>query len=125
VAWCPLCRSEYREGIALCPGCGQELVEELPPEAEAGWDPTDWVTVEEVGDRATAAIVEGFLLESGFPVRLLDRSDSELVTTVGELSAIEIQVPSADLDRALDVLAERDEILESESGPGGSGGDLG
>ncbi len=125
MAWCPLCRSEYREGVTVCPECGKALVDELPSETEPEWDPTDWVTVEEVGDRATAAIVEGFLLEQGFPVRLLDRSDSELVTTLGELSIIEVQVPAGDLDRALDLLAERDEALEAEPGPGDEGEDRG
>ena len=102
----------------MCPDCGRDLVDELPPEPEAAWDPTDWVTVEEVGDRATAAIVEGFLLEEGFPVRLLDHSDSELVTTLGELSLIEVQIVGRDLDRALAVLTRRDEALEAEARPG-------
>jgi len=117
VAWCPVCRSEYREGVEVCPECGRTLVAELPPEPEPAWDPTDWVTVEEVGDRATAAIVEGYLLEEGFAVRLLDRSDSELVTTLGELSSIEVQVPAADLDRALAALTARDEALEAGEEP--------
>ena len=27
--WCPKCRNEYREGIAVCAECGVELVDSL------------------------------------------------------------------------------------------------
>lgn len=112
--FCPVCRMEYEPGIERCPDCGEPLVDQLPPEPEAQWDATEWETVEEVGDRATAAIIEGFLLQQGFPVRILDRSDTEFATTLGELAKIEVQVPIADLERALAVLAERDEVEPGE-----------
>jgi len=112
--YCPVCRMEYRPGVERCPDCDVPLVDELPPEPELEWDATEWTTVEEVGNRATAAIVEGFLLQEGFPVRILDRSDTELATTLGELAQIEVQVPIGDLDRALTVLARRDETLQEE-----------
>ena len=32
--FCPKCRAEYVEGIALCSNCQVELVNELPPEYE-------------------------------------------------------------------------------------------
>jgi len=73
------------------------------------------MTVEEVGDEATASIIEGFLLEQGFPVRVLNRKDRAIVTTLGELGRVEIQVPIADFDAALAVMEERDRsIAESE-----------
>jgi hypothetical protein len=34
MAWCPVCRNEYREGIKVCADCGAELVDELPEESE-------------------------------------------------------------------------------------------
>lgn len=32
MAWCPVCRNEYREGITECADCHVSLVEELPEE---------------------------------------------------------------------------------------------
>ena len=122
--YCPVCRMEYRSGVERCPDCDVPLVDELPPEPEPRWDATEWATVEEVGNRATAAILEGFLLEEGFPVRVLDRSDTEFATTLGELAQIEVQVPVDDLDRALAILAERDEVSlddEEDEAPEGEG----
>ena len=28
MAWCPKCKNEYREGITVCPDCGEKLVSE-------------------------------------------------------------------------------------------------
>lgn len=111
--FCPACRTEYREGIESCPECGAELVAELPPEPEPVWDPTEWVTIEELGDEVEARILEGFLLEHGLPVRVLSRHDHGFPATVGELSTVEVQVPADDLERAIAVLEELDETEES------------
>lgn len=119
MAFCPSCRSEFREGIQRCPDCGSVLVEELPPAPEAAWDPTDWVTVEELGDEVEARILEGFLLEHDVPVRVLSLHDHEFPATVGELSTVRVQVPADYLERAVAVLEELDES-EEHSEPGGS-----
>lgn len=105
--FCPLCGAEYREGFDRCHDCDVELVDELPPEEE--WDPTDWVTVEEAHDETTAAIIEGFLLERGMTVRVLSRRDRDLASTLRGLGTVAVQVPTEDMDRALEALAEHDE----------------
>ena len=105
--FCPLCGAEYREGFDRCHDCDVELVDELPPEEE--WDPTDWVTVEEAHDEATAAIIEGFLLERGMTVRVLSRRDRDLASSLRGLGMMAVQVPTEDMDRALEALAEHDD----------------
>lgn len=42
--WCPKCKSEYREGFAVCADCGSELVEEEPVEEP---EKTSWLFPEE------------------------------------------------------------------------------
>ena len=32
--WCPVCKSEYREGFTVCARCGVELVDELDSDRE-------------------------------------------------------------------------------------------
>lgn len=66
MAWCPICKNEYREGITVCADCGAELVEQLedskePPEEE--WNPEfteaypqQWETEE--GEAADAETTE-------------------------------------------------------------------
>lgn len=110
--YCPECRTEYREGTERCADCGAELVDVLPEEPQPEWDTADWVTLVELGDETEARIIEGFLREQGVQVRLLSRHDRELATTLGELSAIELQVIQRDLRRAEELLEAR----EGESG---------
>lgn len=110
--YCPSCRTEYREGIGECPDCGAALVESLPPAPQPVWDPTEWVTVEELGDEVEARIIEGFLLEHDVPVRIVSRRDREFATAVGELSTVEVQVPADDFERAIAALEEADEAEE-------------
>jgi transcription initiation factor TFIIIB Brf1 subunit/transcription initiation factor TFIIB len=104
VPFCPSCGVEYREGVTLCADCGVGLSEAPPPDAQ----PVEWMTVEETGDEAEAAIVEGFLFEQGITVRVLSHHDREFPTTIGALSTVEVQVPLDDLDRALEILEALD-----------------
>lgn len=108
--FCPSCRTEYREGVSVCSDCGAGLLDELPPPEE----PAEWVTVEETGEETLAAIIRGFLEDRGIAVRVLSRHDTELSTTIGGLSTIEVQVRAENLERALGELESLDDATPLE-----------
>jgi len=107
--FCPQCRCEYRQGVELCPECDVALVAGLSPDPELIWDPTEWVTIDESGDESEARILEGFLAESGLPVRVQRHGDRAFPTSHGGLSLFEVQVPAEELGRAVDLLESVDE----------------
>ncbi len=58
MAWCPVCRNEYRPGIKVCADCGAELVEELDSE------PMETLLA---GEKDLVEQIREFLVSSGFP----------------------------------------------------------
>lgn len=52
MAWCPNCKTEYREGIEVCADCGATLVEELVEEEERGT--VAFIETEELADKLVA-----------------------------------------------------------------------
>lgn len=58
MAWCPVCRNEYRPGIKVCADCGAELVEELDSE------PMETLVS---GEKELMEQIRDFLASSGFP----------------------------------------------------------
>ena len=74
--WCPVCRSEYREGISTCADCGAELVAELPPRSKRRPDqhhvqgpflPEDDVVDLITTNSAEARVIAALLRSSGIP----------------------------------------------------------
>ncbi len=63
MAYCPVCRGEFVEGIKTCPDCSVELAEQLPPE---GPDYEFELLVEAEGEIATR-VIKAELDASGIP----------------------------------------------------------
>ena len=62
--FCPVCRSEYREGFTACSDCGTALVPELPPEPkETPSEEGDFEEVLGFMDEGVVAIVKSILDE--------------------------------------------------------------
>jgi hypothetical protein len=88
--FCPICRSEYREGFTICAECDAQLVEELPSEPDpefvdydevlSTFNPADIALIESVLD---AADIDHFFHDENFgcmeplafPIKLMVRKD--------------------------------------------------
>ena len=51
MSWCPKCKNEYRAGIAVCPDCNEELLEELTEEVTLEFVPVFQTANEELREK--------------------------------------------------------------------------
>lgn len=64
--FCPNCRYEYLPEVKVCPECGSELVDELPPAEEVPAD-TEWVPLRSLPGMVYAKMVAEVLDQRGIP----------------------------------------------------------
>src|SRR5215210_2519165 len=63
--FCPVCESEYEEGIERCPDHDVELVEQLSPETSRDQSEARFVPLHNVGSPAEAEMVHDLLQQNG------------------------------------------------------------
>lgn len=94
MSWCPKCKNEYRAGIAICPDCNEELLEELS-EAIA----LDFVPVFQTTDVELKEKLVKYLIHCGHKVQeetgMTENEEGESV------EAFAILVPKDDAKEAL------------------------
>jgi hypothetical protein len=118
VPYCPSCKTEYVEGVKVCPDCGTFLVDELPSEDNPLLN-ADTVSIYKVADENEAYIIKG-LLESEGILSLLQTNVDQTVFpfTVDGLGEVSILVLENDAERGRKIIEEakreRGEILEEE-----------
>lgn len=109
---CPNCKYEYVNGITKCPDCGEDLVDELPPEVVL--NEADWIVVYTTSFDYEAEMLKGNLESAGISVMILSQKDSSFPAP-GDLSIIKLLVKKEDADSAVNFLNEFKKSLESEN----------
>jgi hypothetical protein len=118
--YCPECGGEYREGSFECADCGVPLVDN-PPAPEEHPDP-ELVTVLEAGHPALLAFAESLLIDAEIPYlkrgEFLQNlfapglgSSADLV-----IGPVAVQVAKENADAALEILAEIEAGVPTDSG---------
>ena len=92
--FCPVCHSEFREGILRCEPCGAALVESLPPDA----DP-EMTVVLKTNNQPQLAAFESALTAAGIPYFVRGEEAASLMP----LNAV-LVVPKAHVDAARELL---------------------
>jgi len=89
--FCPSCRYEYREGFSVCSSCGENLVDQLPPEREpqAAPESEDLLTVYCAGSLPEQQMAKDLLAQNDVPA--FSRGDLSF-NVVAALGAIELEV---------------------------------
>jgi hypothetical protein len=108
--FCPVCRSEYVEGIARCADCGEKLVPNLPPLEEPGEPAIELVEIWRAAGETEAQIIRGALDAAGIDCTF--RGEALRLThgiTVDGLAEVRIFVRPDDAERARSVIAEAQE----------------
>ncbi len=104
--FCPKCKSEYKEGILICPECNVELVENLP-EDEVEYMPDKFKLLYTFYDPVSANLAKGLLVENGIAVKLEDISFTvEPVFVSSDMTRLKLWVKEDDFDKAEKILKE-------------------
>lgn len=79
MAFCPNCRFEYKQGIAVCPDCGEKLVESLDEEnthssGSSHEQEKDWVTIGRLTSQHYADLLVEALKSKDIPAVVLSKA---------------------------------------------------
>ena len=116
--FCPVCKTEYREGFTTCSDCDASLVEQLPaePPRDERWDGS-MVVVFIPRDDAEAQIVVGILQSEGIGCYVtpeVARTSRMMGIVVDWQQQQGIMVLESDVERAHDVIEQAMEAGKCE-----------
>lgn len=118
MTYCPKCRIETQSNIDICPDCGADIVNEIPPEIIEEIDDSDWVELHIFPGSLYARMAVEMLLREGI-------SAYSMTTTSGSSSYMygggaymgassTVYVVESDLDSALDIIQPMIDELPGE-----------
>ncbi|GAB4340040.1 MAG: hypothetical protein Kow0099_15650 [Candidatus Abyssubacteria bacterium] len=110
--FCPICRSEYEEGVERCADCGSALVQQLPPEDSEAEPEAEVVEIWEAAGEKEALVIKGLLESEGIMCSLsADVPHSVIPLTVDGLGAVRIFVSEEDAERAREILSSYEQEI--------------
>lgn len=99
--YCPICKTEYLEGIISCSDCKVELVDFLP--AEEIQETEDLKLIYTTDEIYKAEMIKSNLESAGIEVTILSQKDRNY-PGVGNLAMIKLFVPEGDEETALEYI---------------------
>jgi hypothetical protein len=113
--FCPVCRSEYEQGIEKCRDCDVPLVESLPPENAEAEPNAHLVEIYEAAGDEEGYIIRGLLESEGIMCSLSsDIPHTVIPLNIDGLGAVRIFVVQKDADRARQIISEHAKGNEGE-----------
>jgi hypothetical protein len=101
--FCPICKSEYREGFYRCVDCDVDLVSELPQEPKEEADYIDLVEVFETNQQSDIALLKSIFDAEGIPYYF--QSESPIFIGYGVFHS-KLLVKSDDVQRVKEILQD-------------------
>lgn len=103
--FCPVCESEYEEGVTSCPDDNTELVEQLTPENTLrDHSEARFVPLHNVGSPAEAEMVNDLLIQNGIRSAVQSGSSDVLSPLLSTSSpGAMVLVDERDFDRAMEL----------------------
>ncbi|MGB9177834.1 MAG: DUF2007 domain-containing protein [Pyrinomonadaceae bacterium] len=103
--FCPVCESEYEEGITTCPDDGAELVEHLTSENTAhDGSEARFVPLHNVGSPAEAEMVNDILVQNGIRSAVQSGGNDAFAPLLSTTSpGAVVLVDERDYDRAMEL----------------------
>jgi len=109
--FCPVCKREFPDRVEECPGDKRPLVDELPIQIVPG-DTTTWIKIASPGNEEEASLLQGFLQAEGIPAQIENVQFHMEPTNFGLLGDIRVYVPVEEEAKALELLAQREEMYD-------------